>query len=211
MRSYLRALLVLHRTYRRLPATARLHILIRFLTAPFLRVLRHVPADARTSLEIGGGHGVFSRLVAERGVTAYAVEPDTRKLARVDHVRMIAGYDTCIRGTFDVVAILDVLYAIPLAEWDPLLARVAQRLAPGGMLLIKEMDPSARVKNAWNRTQERISMRFLKITKAETFNVEGVSAFVARLERLGFRDVVVKRVDFGYPHPHVLFVGRKPE
>lgn len=209
MGSYLRALLVLHRTYRRLPATARLHILIRFLTAPFLRILRHVPATARTSLEIGGGHGVFSRLLAARGLTAYAVEPDTRKLARVDHVRMIAGYDTCIRGTFDVVAILDVLYAIPIAEWDPLLARVAQRLAPGGTLLIKEMDPSARLKNAWNRTQERISMRFLKITKAETFNMEGVGAFVRRLERHGFGDVSVKRVDFGYPHPHVLFVGRR--
>lgn len=209
MRSYLRALLVLHRTYRRLPATARLHILIRFLTAPFVRVLPHVPAGARTSLEIGGGHAVFSRLLAERGLRAYSVEPDTHKLARVDKVTTIAGYDTCIRGTFDLVAILDVLYAIPIAEWDNLLARVLQRLNPGGTLLIKEMDPSARLKNTWNRTQERISMRFLKITKAETFNVEGVGPFVERLERAGFRNVAVKRVDFGYPHPHVLFVARK--
>lgn len=152
---------------------------------------------------------MFSRLLAERGLVAYAVEPDTHKLARVQSVQMIAGYDTCIRGTFDLVAILDVLYAIPIAEWDALLARVFQRIAPGGTLLIKEMDPSARFKNAWNRMQERISMRVLKITMAETFNVEGVLAFVARLERHGFRDVMVKRVDLGYPHPHVLFVARR--
>jgi hypothetical protein len=209
MRSYLRAMLVLHRTYRALPFSTRLHILIRFLTAPFLRVLPHIPRDAKTSLEIGGGHGVFSRLLADRGLRAYAAEPDLRKLLRVDGVRMIAGYDECIRGTFDVVAILDVLYAIPIAQWDALLIRMRDRLAPGGTLLIKEMDPSARLKNSWNRAQEWISMRFLRITMAETFNVENVSAFVERLERVGFKDVKVKRVDFGYPHPHVLFVARK--
>lgn len=209
MRSYLRALLVLHRTYHTFPWGTRLHILIRFLTAPFLRVVSHVPATARTSLEIGAGHGVFSRLLADRGIRAYGVEPDLRKLAPVDRVRMIAGYDACIRGTFDVVAVLDVLYAIPIAEWDALLARVFDRLKPGGTLLIKEMDPEARLKNAWNRLQERISMRFLGITKAETFNYERTVDFVARLERAGFRDVKVKRVDFGYPHPHVLFLARK--
>lgn len=209
MGSYLRALLVLHRTYRTFPFGARLHILIRFLTAPFLRVLSHVPANARTSLEIGAGHGVFSRLLADRGLRAYGVEPDTRKLARVDAVHMVAGYDECIRGTFDVVAILDVLYAIPIAQWDALLTRCFDRVAPGGTLLIKEMDPAARLKNAWNVTQERISMGVLKITKAETFNYESVPDFVARLERIGFREVQVKRIDFGYPHPHVLFVARR--
>ena len=202
-------MLVLHRTYRALPFSTRLHILIRFLTAPFLRVLPCVPRDAKTSLEIGGGHGVFSRLLADRGLRAYAAEPDLRKLVRVDGVQMIAGYDECIRGTFDVVAILDVLYAIPIAQWDSLLLRMRDRLAPGGTLLIKEMDPSARLKNSWNRAQEWISMRFLRITMAETFNVEEVGAFVERLERVGFKDVKVKRVDFGYPHPHMLFVARK--
>src|SRR5262249_43556590 len=59
-----------------------------------------------------------------------------------------------IRGTFDAVAIIDVLYKIPEAEWDALLARVASHLAPGGLLLIKEQDPTARVKNSWNRAQE---------------------------------------------------------
>jgi 2-polyprenyl-3-methyl-5-hydroxy-6-metoxy-1,4-benzoquinol methylase len=209
MRSYLRALLVLHRTYRAFPRGARIHILIRFLTAPFLRVLRFVPESAKTSLEIGGGHGAFSRLLADRGLRAFAVEPDLRKLARVENVRMIAGYDDCVRGSFDVVAILDVLYAIPIAQWDALLARVFDRVAPGGTLLIKEMDPAARLKNAWNRMQERISMRVLKITLAETFNVEAVEPFIARLEKHGFSDVHVEPVDFAYPHPHVLFVARK--
>lgn len=205
----LRPLLLLHRTYRRLPASARLHILVRFLTCPFLRVLPHIPADARTLLEVGAGHGIFSRLAAARGLRAYAVEPDTRKLARVEGVRSIAGFDTCVRGSFDAVAIMDVLYAIPIAAWDDLLARLFERLEPGGTLLIKEMDPSSRLKHRWNRAQEAISMRLLGITMAETFNYEPVDAFAARLRAHGFREVTVRRVDSGYPHAHVLFVAKR--
>jgi 2-polyprenyl-3-methyl-5-hydroxy-6-metoxy-1,4-benzoquinol methylase len=205
----LRALLLLHRTYRSFPAGARLHILVRFLTCPFLRVMPHIPRHAQTLLEIGAGHGLFSRLAASRGLRAYAVEPDLRKLAPVPHIQSIAGFDTCIRGRFDVVAIMDVLYAIPIAAWDDLLSRTFERVKPGGTLLIKEMDPSSRLKDRWNRTQEAISMRLLGITMAETFNYERVEAFAARLRAHGFSEVDVKRIDFGYPHAHVLFVAKR--
>jgi SAM-dependent methyltransferase len=204
----LHALIVLHRTYRSFPPAARLHILIRFLTCPFLRVVRLV-GDAHTLLEIGGGHGLFSRLAADRGVRAFAVEPDLRKLHPVPRVRMIAGYDDCIRGTFDAIAIVDVLYAIPREEWDELLARCFSRLNPGGTLIVKEMDPSAKWKNRWNRMQEWLSVKLLKITLARTFNYETTAAFTARLERLGFEDVRVRRVDFLYPHPHVVYVATR--
>ena len=60
------ALIVLHRTYRTFPMRERTHVLIRFLTCPFLRVLRHLPANA-TLLDIGAGHGLFSVLAREHG------------------------------------------------------------------------------------------------------------------------------------------------
>ncbi|HWW62125.1 MAG TPA: methyltransferase domain-containing protein [Thermoanaerobaculia bacterium] len=181
-------------------------MLIRFLTCPFVRVLRFVPPSARSMMEIGAGHGVFSRLA---GVPrTVAVEPDLRKVASTnrDGVHFVAGYDFTVRGTFDLIAIMDVLYAIPIAEWDPILARAAERLRPGGVLLIKEQDPRARVKNAWNRAQEWLSMKLLRITYAETFNYEDPDAFAARLARHGF-EVSVHRVDFLYPHPHIVFHG----
>ena len=190
-----------------------MHTFIRFCTCPFVRILPHVPRDARSLLEIGAGHGVFSQLAADRGVArVVAVEPDIRKalLAHgVDGVSFIAGFDDSVRGRFDAIALIDVLYTIPLAQWDDLLARAAERLPPGGTLLIKEQDPTARMKNAWNRAQEWFTQNVLRVTLAHAFSYEAPEAFVARLQRHGFGEVAVKRIDFGYPHPHLLFVAKR--
>lgn len=159
-------------------------------------------------LEIGAGHGLFSRLVAARGVRAVAVEPDVRKIGAVEGVRYVAAFDQAVRGRFDVVAIVDVLYAIPLTAWDDILRRALERLNPGGVLLVKEMDPAANLKNRWNAFQEILSTRLLGITMAETFNYESREAFTARLERAGFAEVSSSRIDFGYPHPHIVYAAK---
>lgn len=207
----MKTLRLLHATYRRRAPATRLHILLRYLTCPFQRLLRAVPEDARSLLEIGAGHGLFSRLAAARGVRrVVAVEPDTRKLGRVDGVQYVAAFDQAVRGRFDVIAIVDVLYAIPLAAWDDILSRAYERLQPGGVLLIKEMDPASG-KNRWNAIQEWVAVRLLRITLAETFNYESREVFAARLQRAGFEEVTSRRIDFGYPHPHLLYQARRPQ
>jgi 2-polyprenyl-3-methyl-5-hydroxy-6-metoxy-1,4-benzoquinol methylase len=204
---FIRALIVLHRTFAHRGARTRAHVLIRFLTCPFLRVLRAVPREARV-LDIGAGHGLFARLVAARGAKkVIAVEPDTRKVQPVDGVQLVMGFDDVVRGRFDAVVIIDVLYKIPIDQWDALLARCAARLAPGGTLVIKEQDPAARLKNGWNRAQEWLASK-LRLTLGQSFSYETPAAFVARLHRAGFRDVLARRVDFGYPHPHILYTAR---
>jgi hypothetical protein len=205
----LRNTIVTYSAYRLRSPGTRLHTLIRFLTCPFTRVLRAIPPETRSLLEIGAGHGLFSRLAAANGVRrVVAVEPDVRKIGRVEGVQYVVGYDPSIRGTFDVVALIDVLYAIPLASWDEVLARAYAHLGTGGTLLIKEQDPAS-VKNRWNRMQERISERVLRVTLANAFDYEPRDAFTARLQRAGFRDVTSRRIDFGYPHPHVLYIAKR--
>lgn len=170
-------------------------------------MLRYVPPGSRL-LDIGAGHGVFAVLAADRGAHVVAVEPDLRKLLPVARVQFVAGYDDVVRGTFDVVAINDVLYKIPIEEWDALLARAVDRLPKGGILLVKEHDPTARIKNRWNRWQEALATR-LRLTLGESFSYEAPADFVARLQRLGFGDVEAKRIDFGYPHAHMLYIARR--
>jgi 2-polyprenyl-3-methyl-5-hydroxy-6-metoxy-1,4-benzoquinol methylase len=230
VREFIRALIVLHRAFRDRDLRTRFHALVRFLTCPFLRVVRLVPANARV-LDIGAGHGVFAVLAIDRRARVTAVEPDVRKAPFGSHGWRLAaggwreaegsasrqppaashyviGYDDVIRGTFDVVAIIDVLYKIPIGDWDALLTRARERLPQGGMLLVKEQDPTARIKNSWNRAQEWLASR-LRLTLGESFSYESPAAFRARLERLGFRDVEARRIDFGYPHAHVVYVGRR--
>ena len=180
------------------------HVYVRFLTCPFLRVLRHVPGGRL--LDIGGGHGVLSVLARDRSRPT-SVDPDARKVRRIDGVQSVIGYDDCIRGSFDAITIIDVLYKIPIAEWDALLSRVVARLAPGGVLLIKEHDPTAHIKHGWNRLQERAASA-LGLTLGRSFSYESPSDFRARVQRHGFGEVTTQRIDRGYPHPHVLYIAR---
>jgi 2-polyprenyl-3-methyl-5-hydroxy-6-metoxy-1,4-benzoquinol methylase len=205
---FIRALIVLHRVYGRRPLRDRIHTLVRFLTCPMLRVLDAVPRGA-SLLDIGAGHGLFATLVGARGAKrVVAVEPDLRKVRPMDGIESVIGFDDVVGGTFDAISIIDVLYKIPLIEWDAILKRCRERLADGGLLIIKEQDPTARVKNSWNAMQERAATA-LHLTLGESFTYEPPAEFVARLHRLGFREARSKRIDFGYPHPHVLYVAKK--
>jgi len=206
--SFIRALIVLHRTFRTRSLRTRLHVLGRFLTCPFLRVAERVEAGG-TLLDVGAGHGVFATLARAGGAgRVVAVEPDLRKVRAIDGVGFVGGFDDAIGGTFDTVVVVDVLYKIPLARWDAMLARLAERLRPDGLLLVKEQDPTARVKNSWNRAQEWLASR-LRLTLGESFSYEAPADFVARLSRHGLTPEPPRRIDRWHPHPHVLYAARK--
>jgi SAM-dependent methyltransferase len=208
----LQALAILRRAYAHAPVAARIHAYGRFLSCPFLGVVAHLPPRARL-LDVGGGHGTLSLLAAELGASSVvALDPDRRKLFttfRHPRVRFVAGYLDAVGGAFDAAALLDVLYRFPIAEWDALLAALHARLRPGGVLLIKDLDPGHRWKQRWNRAQERISDR-LGLTLGEAFSYESRAEVLARLARAGF--VGGEAVDLGawYPHAHVLYVARTP-
>ena len=210
---YFRALSLLHRTFGRHPPGQRLHILGRFLTAPFLRTVDVIPIGSRV-LDIGAGHGVYPRLIVEeRAREVIALEPDLRKtLIAFKHpnVRFVAGFDDCIRGTFDVVVIYDVIYRLPAQARDALFKRIFERLEPGGLFVLKDMDPSIRLKSAWTRIQETISDAVFHLTIGEGFYIDTREQIADRLLRSGFVDFRAQRVDAWHPHPHIIYTARKP-
>ena len=210
---YLRALRLLHQTFRHHPPGQRVHILGRFLTAPFLRTIDVIPQGARV-LDIGSGHGTYPRLIVEdRASEVIAVEPDLRKtLIGFKHPRVkhVCGFDDCIRGEFDVIVIYDVIYRLPPEERDKLFARVFERVKPGGLFILKDLDPSNRLKWNWNRFQETMMDRFFGLTIGEGFYIDTREQIGERMARAGFTDFQWKRVDFGYPHAHIIYTARKP-
>ena len=208
-----RALRLLHHTFHQHPPGQRVHILGRFLTAPFLRTIDVIPQGARV-LDIGSGHGTYPRLIAEeRASEVIAVEPDLRKTLtafRHPRVRFVCGFDDCVRGQFDAIVIYDVIYRLPPEERDRLFARVFERVRPGGLFVLKDLDPSSRLKWQWNRMQESIMDRFFGLTIGEGFYIDSREGIAGRMERAGFVDFEWKRVDAFYPHAHIIYTARRP-
>jgi 2-polyprenyl-3-methyl-5-hydroxy-6-metoxy-1,4-benzoquinol methylase len=165
-------------------------------------------------LDVGAGHGLLAVLALEAGASSVvAVEPDLRKALpslRRERLRFMAGYADAVAGRFDLVTLYDVLYRVPIPQRDQLLRALRDRLRPGGVLLIKEIDPERRVKFVWNRAQEYVSDRFLGITLGSGLHYETSARLLARLGGAGFEDGAVEDVGAGYPHAHVVYTGRAP-
>ncbi|MCU1245839.1 MAG: hypothetical protein JWN02_1749, partial [Acidobacteria bacterium] len=51
--------------------------------------------------------------------------------------------------------------------------------------------------------------RFLGITMRNAFAYDPPEEMTARLLRHGFATVTVRRLDRGYPHPHVLYLAQR--
>jgi 2-polyprenyl-3-methyl-5-hydroxy-6-metoxy-1,4-benzoquinol methylase len=209
------------RAYREAPLGDRLHVLVRWLTCPFPPVVEVLPSTGRV-LEVGCGHGLFSGYLAQRspGLQVHGVDIDADKIAVAAAAEPLTGgrLDFAVgesgsvpEGPWDAVVLVDVLYLLDEAAQRSLLESCASVLAPGGVLVVKDMATRPRWKARWNAVQEALSVRILKIT-------EGSPEFVftdpderARwLVAAGLEDVRACRLDRGRVHPHHLLVGRAP-
>jgi cyclopropane fatty-acyl-phospholipid synthase-like methyltransferase len=207
------ALNAIRRAFARRSRATRVHVLGRFLTCPYLRTLRHVEAGWHV-LDVGAGHGIVAVLAVEVGAASITtIEPDLRKTLntfRHPRVKVVASLIDAIAGRYDLVTLYDVLYRIPVDDRDRLLRAIRTCLRPGGVLLVKEMDPDQRLKSAWNRAQEWMSDHFLGLTMGSGFYYESPRQVLGRLERCGFERCAMEDIGRFYPHAHVTYTAQAP-
>lgn len=204
--------------YRNAPLAARVHVHVRWWSAPFAAVAPVLP-DAGRVLEIGCGHGLFSAYAAltspRRTVRGVDIDTDKIEIARSAARRCPADLEfaegasgSIPAGEWDAVVFVDVLYLLPAAEQRALLDQAAAALAPGGVLVVKEMDLRPRWKARWNAWQETLSVSVLRITEGSSFDFVAPSVMAGWLEEAGLV-TRSERLDRGRLHPHHLLTARR--
>jgi len=194
------------------PARVRSHIALRWISCPFAAVLAEIPVGASV-LDYGCGHGLLALAAAsDRRATVLGVDIDPRKVAVARRAATAATKFALTRqseipeGRWDAICVVDVLYLMPPTAQREVLAGLAERLAPGGALIVKEMANRPRAKAAWMRIQERIMVRLIGATSGSTLAFTDVASLEEAL-RSGGLDVSSRPLR-RYPHPHHLLVGR---
>jgi SAM-dependent methyltransferase len=161
---------------------------------------RAIPlARCKKLLDLGGGPGTYASMFCRVNPSLEAVVmdlPATIKVAR----RVLAEFDTTSRvtfvpgdyrrdpikgGPFDVALVSNILHAENEETNRPLLRKVFEALAPGGILILKDHVQSA------DHTEPEYGALFalamLLTTRGRTYSYGEISAW---LEAAGFHDIV---------------------
>ena len=135
------------------------------LLCPFEALIKVVPAQARV-LDVGCGGGLFLALLVATGRISEGVGFDASRMA-IEVARRLepnlpAGHRIRFehRGVdepwpnevFDVVSIVDLMHHVPTAEQEGLFLKAARHVAPGGMLLYKDVSQGP----AWRAWASRL-------------------------------------------------------
>lgn len=156
------------RLYARAPGIVGVLQRHRHRIAPLGEVLRLVPAGASV-LDIGCGGGLLLNVLADAGLIRDGLGIDSAPAA-IDAARSAADglrdgrprprfelrsvQEGLPEGAFDAVLLVDVLHHVPPADQESAFRAAAARVAPGGILLWKDMCARPRWRAAMNRLHD---------------------------------------------------------
>jgi len=106
-------------------------------------ILRSIPSPCHRALDVGCGHGLLARKLAERCDEVVAIDIDRASLsiarsaganqAHIDHIEADVMTHPFSEGSFDCITTVATLHHLPLAD---ALIRLCGLLKPGGVLVV---------------------------------------------------------------------------
>lgn len=143
-----------------------------------------------------------------RGIELRAADVRRARLALEGEAEIEQGdLRTVALAPSDLILLLDVLHYLDPDSQDRLLARIADALGSGGMLLLRVGDVTARVAALLTRVVDYL-VTAARGRFARQFHRRTVPQWVETLERLGFA-VSAEPMSEGTPFANVLLVARR--
>lgn len=205
------------RIARALPPFERAYATVRFtiLRSKLLSVMDLLLPEEGRILDVGCGFGLFAAYFGQTQPrrTIVGVDHDARRIAlartvskklELDHEFIVGdARDAHVKGPFDAAYVLDVMHHIPEQDQKSLLVRLHGMLAPGGVLVLKDIT-----------TEPHFGLKFTEVLDRAMVGWDEPLAYRHHREwgemltELGFR-VRAVRVPDVLPYPHVVIAARK--
>jgi SAM-dependent methyltransferase len=208
----------IRRIVRALPPVERAYSLVRFsiLRPKLLSVMDLLLPDEGRILDVGCGFGLFAAYFGQtqprRAIVG--VDPDARRvgIARAVAARLglnehafVAGdvRTAPLEGPFDAAYVLDVMHHLPADDQQRVLERLKGLLAPGGVLIVKDITTEPRSGLLFTEALDRLMVGF-----REPLAYRHHREWGQMLSDLGFK-VRMVRVPDVLPYPHVVIAATK--
>jgi 2-polyprenyl-3-methyl-5-hydroxy-6-metoxy-1,4-benzoquinol methylase len=206
------------RRYRHASMSARWFLNARWRWTPYEQIASRVPARGLI-LDLGAGHGLLSIALAlgssERKIRG--IDHDERRIAVAQKAAADLGNlefksgglldavaDRELWGAVSGIVVMDAMHYLTHHEQIVFLANARQALAPGGVLLIRDVDAAAGKNFIINRWHERI-MTGLGFTRASQLHFRTQSDWLQVLAEAGFAAACEPCSRF--PFADLLFTG----
>ena len=170
---------------------------------PYDRMASALPARGRV-LDLGSGHGLLSFALSrgsdQREIIGIDHDPDRVRLAETAALRLPVGSRpkfevgdlrenlwSFASGSLTGIAMIDILHYFDPPNQQFLVSQAARVLAPGGVLVIREIDSDDGIKAAANRLYERLAtgVGFTR-SSGPMLSFRGAGGWTSLLESAGF-------------------------
>jgi uncharacterized protein (DUF2062 family)/SAM-dependent methyltransferase len=202
--------------YRGAPPGDRYYVAGKLRHDPIVRLIAELGVPLGNTLDAGAGRGQLGLCLVELGLVQALTgfDADERKVnvaraaARGEARFEVGDLDTFSIPTCDTILLVDVLHYLQSEAQDALLSRAARALAPGGRLVLRDVD-GAGPKSALTRALERLATASGWHLKKSALCFRPVEAWTSVLEREGL-SFTIRGASQGTPFSNVLVVAERP-
>jgi len=200
--------------YRDVPAAARHYVSSKLKLDPAVSDIASLAGAFGRVVDGGCGYGHVGLALTDLGrvTSLHGFDADPSRVSVAKRVAPEAHFDVARleEAPFpdaDTVLLVDSLHYLPLATQDAILERAARALAPGGRLIVREVDVSRSLQSRLTQWSERRAVKRVNPTGEAGFRSK--KQLVDVFDALGLTSAVVVNEDFSI-FENVLVVGTKP-